>query len=211
MFTKETEMSVLSHNLSPTKWWQCSHPLVCLLDCFGFLVSTVALFFVESLLGIIFISIVVLQFAASTIYHWRYEQKFFQSIDLIMITLLIVGTVFPYVSLQTYETIALWILLHGVVIVVYFTYRSECPATILVGLTQFSFGCISVWFMFGALSDFGQTVKIIFWVGVVLYAIQMLVFYVGRLKFEPIVREIQHGLLLLPTTQIHVWLVVYLF
>ncbi|MFT5832170.1 MAG: hypothetical protein ACI9SY_000553 [Candidatus Paceibacteria bacterium] len=76
---KEAEMSVLSHNLSPTilwrhnptptKWWHCSHRGVTCIDLFGALTASIALLFTESLYAQEYILVVVIQMCVSAAYH----------------------------------------------------------------------------------------------------------------------------------------------
>jgi len=205
-------MSFFAHNLSPEKWWHCSHPVVCVVDIAGVCASLTALFFVETLMAQLFVAAVAMQFGVSFLYHRRYDSLVLQSVDISLIMLLIVATVLPYLELQIADNLLTWQLLVAMTLSIFcLGLLLKVRLTILIAVTQAMFGCVSIWVMIGISEHIGTSLAFIFWFGVFLYTLQMFTFYVGKIHFNAIVREVQHGALLLPTTQIHVWLAAYLF
>jgi len=207
-------MSVLLHNELPQKWWQCSHPVVCLTDLIGLTLSFAALFFIDTLFGKLYALIVIVQFAASIMYHRRYyseRRKVLQSVDHIAIGILILGTPLPYFALSFGSGFVVWLsAVVSVLLLLAIVLARGVSIKIAMSSAQGVLFAISVLVMTTVYSDL-STASLLFWLGSLLFALQLPLLLIGTKYFNNIARELQHIFLLLPATQIHVWLVAYLF
>jgi len=202
-------MSVLSHNVSPRKWWQCSHPLVVYIDLFGAFVSIIALFYVDGMYARLYVLVVIVQMFVSALYHWRYTSKLFQYVDHAFIYILIAATAMPYMHFHIIDG-ELWLfqLLMIVTIAAIVIKRLHIHLDHVSNLLYSIVTAFVAYIMLGLGQHVDTYSAAAFWVGAWLYPFQMFL-YIWR--YNNWYRERQHLFGQLPATQIHVWLVAYLF
>ena len=171
-------MSFPPHNVSPTRWWQCSHPGVTLIDSFGVMSAAAALWFTDAIFAQIFIGVVMLQLAASAAYHWRNQSKLLRFFDHSTIYILIAATVLPYAHYHVADDQLIWLYFLGSVTVFAIAIKplhvhlDWLNSALYVAITL-----ISIYIMLGLARHVGTFATGVFWLGVGLYFLQLVLYH----------------------------------
>lgn len=193
----------------PVGFFEVRRPGVVIIDSVGAIIALFFLLEAHKQGSVVYQTIVIIAYLASISHHWWEEHRIRHACDLAMVMVLTGGTVFPYVYVialspwQSVGTVVLGVLVGVVVLgVIGFFLHNTMAIWLRLGAYLFA-GLLSVAIMVLVSVQIGSLeFTVVFWAGVVLYALQMVVYKQKAPDPVPFLygyRELQHTLILVAT------------